>query len=200
MKTKKTNFTLRYDKHRHIFIEHAKGVPIKKSGIGYITREMIDRNKILDSAYLREILGNNKGRKMFEKMMYGIELQKSPSMSSVSSNDSIDKLIKKLSGKKLIYDDDELYPVKKIKYKTKVKEYKDKELTEYQKSKIDKYLKTPFTKNEKLKNDKYLEKDKREPNNFYTPLTKKQQEIAYEYLRSPMTKDEQEMIDKYLNS
>lgn len=199
MKTKKTNLTLRYDKHRHIYINELKKAIHGKSGVGYITKEITDRNKILDSAYLREIHGNNKGRRMLEKMIYDIEIKKSPSVSSVSSNDSMDKIIKKLSGKKLIFESDEPYPVKKIKYRNKVKDYLDKKFTESEQIIIDKYLKTPFTKDEQLKIDKYLEKDKKEKNNsnFYTPLTKKEQEIANKYLDSYLTKEEKEKIAKY---
>lgn len=175
-----SNLSHSYDKHRYLFIEPLKRQPYGKSGVGYIKKEIIDRNKIYDSYFLRDIPGDNKGRRMLERIRYNldkglkrkkptehvnkkIKIKKSPSSSissssSVSSNDSIDKIIKKLSGKKLIFEDDEHSPVKKIASINIIKTYLNKPLTKYEQKTIDKYINTPLTKSEKEILDRYINK------------------------------------------
>lgn len=202
MASKKTNIRLRYDKHRYPYIDALKNQPYDKSGIGYITKKITDRNENIDSYFLRDIPGPNKGRKMLEKMLYGINegLKKSPSTSSVGSDDSFDEIIRKLSGKKLIYEDDEPSPTKRVKRINKVQEYLNKKFTESEQRKIDKYLNKPLSKSEQIKIDKYLNINTHEKakKNVNIALTKEQERKADEYLRSYLTKEEKEKIGKYL--
>lgn len=235
-----SNLSVRYDKHRYVYIDPLKRQPYGKSGVGYITKEIIDRNKNIDLYYLRDIPGDNKGRRMLERMLYGLDkglkrkkptehihkkrkINKSPSYSqtssptsSVSSNDSIDKIIKKLSGKKLIFSDEEeplskfvLTDLQPIKY------FKDLEIDPYKflgvkekcsnKELEDSYINKQLFSGDK--NKKYLElldkcysfiKNDINKSEKNSKLTDKK--MLREYINKPLTDYEKKSIDKYIKT